>query len=134
MKSSHGQAILALSFLVLASATLGAACTVPLPYVKPGPATQGPWWPAGCYSNSSAPQSLYFSGTENVMGNETFYDGSTTCSGTPNGTGTVVREPSYAIAGKECAFLGLPGGHSSLNADGFPDAPSDAYLCDPIPG
>jgi hypothetical protein len=134
MRYRSGRAILAVTFLVFASATLGASCTPPLPITTNGGATQG-WWAPGCYDNSNGSESLYFWGTQNTVDNVTFYGNATGCNGDSTGTGTVVHQPTYATAAKECVHaLNFTGAGDRPLDLGYLDAPSDAWFCISNPG
>jgi hypothetical protein len=130
MKNRIGRARFAVVFLVVATATLSAACATP---TSDGGA---PWLAAGCYGAPSATD-IQYSGELGVTGNALLYavpgDGQCNNTPTPN-TATIVRGGSQADANIECDKLGRLGTDHAyqLSPVGY-QVPDDAWLC-PVPG
>jgi hypothetical protein len=127
MRHRAGRAIFVVGFLAIASATLGAGCTSS---GGGGGGGTSPWFAAGCYTNSSYSTGLHFSGTPNVVGNASDYPNKT-CSRSADGSETIVRASSSALADQACSSL-VPGALSTpatLASQGWLDVPSDAWIC-----
>jgi hypothetical protein len=138
METTHARARLAMMVLIVAVATVGAACSPPPSGHKMPPP---PWLAAGCYSSPGAPgvtpkQDISFNGTPNQALNVSI-DGSTdgTCDPNPALPGradaTLVRASSQVDADTACDDLNentIANLASSLASNGY-NVPSDAWLC-----